>query len=146
MTPVTIERRKNPGDAWNTVAVAAGGSGSLAFKWQEQANVTLLVSPNATIIGDVSPGVTIAAGIMFFSARIRNSNPSPHDLHFQGFVSAGMMDVTVQPGEDDTVSGVFMPTNIDTYQIWATDDNAADPGEVGCLVVVCQTACYYPLP
>jgi hypothetical protein len=122
------------------------GGAQLGLAHDQTNGITLLVTPNATIIGDASPGVLVQTGILFFAARVRNPNPSPHDLHFTGFPGGGTMDVTIRAGEDDTVCGVFAPFPSATYQVWGTDDNAADPGEVGCLVIVCQTASYFPLP
>lgn len=116
----------------------------LGFNYQETQAVTLLVTPNATIIGDVSPGFN-TTGIILAAIRVRNPAPNaiPHDLHFTGFPGGGSMDVTVQPGEDDTVSLIAQPFSSSTWQVWGVDDQAAAPGEVGCVVIVCQSASYF---
>ena len=123
--------------------VNAGGG--LGFAYDQRNNVTLLVTPNATVLGDVSPPAS-TDGIIVFAARVRNPNPSPHDLHFTGFPGGSTMDVTVQAGADDTIAAVFQPFASASFQVWGVDDNAADPGEVGVLMIVGQTSSYYVQP
>lgn len=127
------------------VGTIANAGGGLGFQYDVRQAVTLLVTPNATVLGDVSPGVT-TDGIIMFAARVRNPNPTPHDLHFTGFPGGSNMDVTVQAMSDDTIAAVFQPFTSATWQVWGVDDQAATPGETGCVMIVGQTASYYTQP
>lgn len=99
----------------------------------------LAVGPGAQIGSWGFPADSTIIIVTFF-ARIRNAQPNilAHDLHFtcDGAMN-GAMDVTVQPGTDETVGGVWTTQTTTGFMLGIDDQAGADVSP--CFAVVAMT-------
>jgi hypothetical protein len=63
--------------------------------------------------------------LVLWTARIRSPAPNnfPHDLHFGGNLGSAV-DVTIQPGVDETISGLWLVAGGASFAVGGVDDQA----------------------